>query len=480
MRTVQMDAYKMNRKNVCIIGAGAGSLAVGALLVQRGCKVKIYERETVLGGRALSVNTGALGFEEYTNLLSRFDMHIPFAEPALETIFEEQMLKDYVLDLGFHAIGGAQKSVLGRVLAKLGENVDIIGSRVGYIYDQGLKFPFLSTFDKLRMLPRIVQLLYSKESTMRSLDSVSMAETIKKYGRERMTLALELFSRTITTVNDLNRISTGETFRSQANLLRGAHPVGYPVNGLQSISQAFADFIAKNGGEIVRGTTVDEIIIEDDAAKGVVAGSDDQYFDAVISSVPVQDMFSIVEEKYFPSMYVKKIKKLEGTGSLCAYYSLKKVDSNLVRKSFIFIERDVDIEGGAAVGMIDFKLADPSMGMAPKDRYLIQAYIICSPREAKNEKKLEVLKNILDKWMEKIIPNFHADLEWTIYPTTWHLDGVAKTIDNEKPSCITPIKNFYLVGDCVKSIGVGMNCAVDSSIKLFKILNERKAAFSDF
>ena len=43
-----------------------------------------------------------------------------------------------------------------------------------------------------------------------------------------------------------------------------------------------------------------------------------------------------------------------------------------------------------------------------------------------------------------------SNLNWCFYPAIWHLDGVAKTIDNEKPDVVAPIENLFVVGNCVK------------------------------
>ena len=59
----------MNSKSVCIIGAGIGGLTTGALLIKNGYKVKIFEKESMIGGRALSFNASSLKFEEYNELL---------------------------------------------------------------------------------------------------------------------------------------------------------------------------------------------------------------------------------------------------------------------------------------------------------------------------------------------------------------------------------------------------------------------------
>ena len=460
-------------KNICIVGAGLGGLAAGALLSQKGYDVEIFEKEKVLGGRALSLDGNGLTLEEYTNILHRFEVYIPFSEPSLEEIFDNKMLEGYKIDLGFHLLGGGSKSTTGKVLKKVGEETNISVSRLGgYIEKRGIIFPcisYLSPIDKMKMIPLLLHLLIARPSTLASLEKVPMTETIKKYGRGKMKPVLGLLPRVITTVNDLSRIATGETFRALRNQLYGEKAVGYSREGIGTLAENFATAVKKHGGKIHIGRKVEEIVVDDGIAKGIIVEGKMKEFDLIISNVPIQNLFSIVPEKKFPPTWVKKIKGLKGTGSLCAYYSLKKVDSKLVGKSFVFIERDIDIEGDDAVGVIDFQTADPHTRLSPKNRYLIQAYIICSPEEARNDKKVAMLRNILDKWVEKISPNFMEDMEWAIYPTTWHLDGVAKTIDNEKPPSKTPIKNLYLVGDCVASTGVGMNCAVDSAIHLVQI-----------
>ena len=144
------------------------------------------------------------------------------------------MLRGYRIDLGYHAIGGGVFSNLNSVLGEFGEHIDFLESYVGVINGKGYCFPFLSAVDKIKILPYIIRLLYATEKTLNELDSVSISETIRRYGKGKMKLILEIFSRSITTVNDLDRISTGEMFRAQRNLYRGSKPVGYPKKGLGS------------------------------------------------------------------------------------------------------------------------------------------------------------------------------------------------------------------------------------------------------
>jgi hypothetical protein len=453
----------MTGKNVCIIGAGIGGLTAGALLTKKGYKVTIFEKEPIIGGRALSFDASNITPEDYKNLLTRFNMNIAFSEPDIKTIFEKNMLKGYNLDLGYHAIGGGVLSNVNSVLSELDDHIEFMESNVGFINENGYRFPFLSKLDKIKIFPKILRLLFASEKTLKELDKVSIIETINRYGKGKMKLILEIFSRSISTINNLDKISTGEMFRAQRNLYKGSKPVGYPYGGLASITKKFYDYILKNNGKILTDTPVKKIIIKDGKATGVIIGSDEQSFDITISTVLIQDLFKITDEKHFPDSYTKDIKSLKGTGSLCAYYSLNKIKSDLIGKTFHFIERDIGVEGKDAVGMIDFMSSSPDAGLSPSNRFLVQSYIICTPDEAKNPLVLKKLKSLLDKNLEILLPNYKENLNWAIYNSIWHLDGVAKTIDNEKPSIETPVKNLFIVGDCVKAPGIGFNCALNSA-----------------
>jgi protoporphyrinogen oxidase len=460
-----------NHSEVCIIGAGISGLTAGALLTKQGYTVTIFEKEAVVGGRALSFDASKYTVDQYLELLTRFQMNVPYAEPNLVTIFKNKMLHGYKLDLGYHAIGGGVMSNLNSVLATLDDHIDSLESSVGFIRPDGYDFPFLSRLDKLKILPNILRLLFASEKTMKRLDDISMTKTIEQYGQGKMKLVLEIFSRSISTVNNLDRISTGEMFRAQRTLLKGSKPVGYPKNGLGDIHQKLAKAITSRGGVIRTETPVQKILIKGSTATGVMVENKDHEFDTVISTVLVQNLFSIADKKYFPPEYVKMMTSLKGTGSLCAYYSLKEIDPGLIGKTFHFIERDIGVDGNDAVGMIDLMSAALDAGVSPPDHHLIQSYIICTPQEARDKKMLDTLKNALDKNLERLIPDFHSQLRWAIYPAIWHLDGVAKTTDNAKPEIQTPIQNLFIIGDCVKAPGIGINCAINSARVLQEMLS---------
>jgi len=453
----------MDNKKVCIIGAGIGGLAAGALLTKKGFNVTIYEREPCIGGRALSFDGSSLNLEEYKKLLARFNMNIAFSEPDIETIFNEKMLNGYQLELGFHIIGGGILNNIPDILSEEQINQEFIESFIGFIEKDRYDFPFLSTLDKIRVAPNIIRLLFASEKKLKEFDRLSISDVIKKYGKGKMKLILEVFSRSITTINNLDKISSGEMLRAQKSLYKGSKPVVYPKQGLKSINQNLADYIIRNNGEIKLNTPVEKIIIKDKKAIGCIVGGEELFFDYIISNILVQDLFNSADQNHFPKKYVSELKSINGTASLCAYYSLKDIPKALIGKTFHFIERNTGLEGNDVVGMIDLMTATPQADISPDKEYLVQSYVICTPDEVRNQSILKKLKGHLDKNLNILIPNYKEHLNWAIYPSIWHLDGVAKTIERDKPEIKTPIKNLYLVGDCVKAPGIGINCALNSA-----------------
>ncbi len=457
-----------DNSKVCIIGAGIAGLTAAALLAKKGYKVTVFEKESELGGRALSFSGTSLTKKKYDRLLSNYHSFLAFSEPDVQTIMDNNLLDGYSLDLGYHAIGGGVLSNLNEVLKEFDDHVDFLESYVGFIDESGYQFPFLSKIDKLKILPNILRLLFASEKTLKKLDSVSITETINRYGRGNMKLILEIFSRSITTVNDLDRISTGEMFRAQRNLYQGSKPVGYPKGGLGVIHQKLAEIIQNQGGSLKLNTPVDHINIEHGKAVSVNVKDVTIAFDYIIYSGLLQSLFTYSDESLFPKSYVNTLKSLTGTGSLSAYYSLSKIPKEFIGKTFHFIERDLGVDGNDAVGMIDFMAASTDASISPTQAKLVQAYIICTPEEAKQKKTLFKLRNVIDKNLGRLIPDYHQKLNWALYPSVWHLDGVAKTIDNAKPSIETPIENLFVIGDGVKALGIGFNCALNSARLLEK------------
>ena len=464
-------------KKVGIIGAGLGGLTAGVLLSERGYSVEIFEKERIIGGRALTLDGDILNLDEYQKILHRFDMWMPFTEPSLEEIFERSLLRGYRFDLGFHLLGSIDRSPVLTLLNRYHKRPRVLASRFGVIGRDGKithHLPFsLSLMDKFRWFYFLSRITLIRESTLSSFDAIPLSQILEKYCRCQMIDSIGIYGRLIATVNDIGQISSGETIRVMRRFGLGVRPTGYPANGTSMLSRGLSDAVFANGGNIFLNSRVDRILIEDGIARGLSVDGERKTYDFVISSLPVQDLFQVADEKLFPPQYVKDLKNLSGTGSVSACYALREIDSKRLRRPYAFTTEDSGFEGGVVAGIIDFQTADPGMGLSPEGRYLVQGYAICTPQEARDKRKVGQLRALLDENLERLMPGFKRHLDFALYPTSYHLDGVAKTIGNRKPGSKAPIKNLFLVGDGVQATGIGMNGAVDSAFRLVKKINHQ-------
>jgi len=87
----------------------------------------------------------------------------------------------------------------------------------------------------------------------------------------------------------------------------------YFKGGSQSVSNALAEVIRENGGEIKLDTLVTKIIIEDGKAVGVRTKKGDEFrCRYIISNANAPDtFFKLIGEEYLPVEYVEKLKSMK-------------------------------------------------------------------------------------------------------------------------------------------------------------------------
>jgi phytoene dehydrogenase-like protein len=93
----------------------------------------------------------------------------------------------------------------------------------------------------------------------------------------------------------------------------------WPEQGWDGLFQDLHDAVGEHGGEVLMGTPVETVLIEDGVVKGVVLGRDkvmpNEYLegevleaDCVISTLPVWNVLRVVPESALPDWYVDQIR----------------------------------------------------------------------------------------------------------------------------------------------------------------------------
>lgn len=92
---------------------------------------------------------------------------------------------------------------------------------------------------------------------------------------------------------------------------------GFARGGMGAISKSMADCLKDHGGEIVMGSEVDQVLVKNGKARGVVLANGDEYYsDTIVSNADVKRTFlQTVDRKELPSEFVKKVERFKIRGS---------------------------------------------------------------------------------------------------------------------------------------------------------------------
>ena len=465
----------MNGEKSCIIaGGGIGGTAVGALLAHEGYEVKLFDKNTIIGGRC--------------------------------TTYEHEGFK---IDLGVHLFGVGGSGYLGDVCRRIGmldaiqwvlardprPILNYCGKRQAYSRDamSGMVGEGEKEREKKRSKDSEISRKFWKDCMTMDQKSIEelyytpLSDLVWRYTTNPMLL---MFATTICAqyfVIDPFSASAGEFVRCFQQVTK-ARSSAYPLGGCISIPEAYVRGIKKYGGEVELNARVKKIIVEDDRAKGIELKDGTTYFsDIIISNADIQNtVINLVGEKYFDAEYVNKIKKLT--------YSLpvlgikvaldeKVTDQKLIMympASFENASEMMPKEEGEPPEKFAGMITSPTNfdpNLAPKGKQLIffGTYGVPGLTRKEYERWGEACLNSLIE----CIPEIEGHVMW--YRTDGpdvvdayageggNVIGVAQTVEQiheRRPSQATPIKGLYIVGAEAGGHGIGTELAANSAMEL--------------
>lgn len=311
-------------KSISIIGSGLGGISAAIRLAHNGFNVTVYEKNSVPGGKAGSVNTGGFRFDTGPSLLT-----MPFVIEELYSSVNENA-SDYLefnklnnLCRYFYPDGTVLnafsdiKKFEKELSLKTNEHESSLKNFLEYcrtIYDLTADI-FL--FSDLYSAKTYTNLKAFK--TLFKIPKIDSFRTMNKANRsffkdERL---IQLFNR-YATYNGSNPYKSPATLNiiSHVEYSLGGY---YLSGGMHSLTKALYALALKKGVKFEFNCPVEKIILKGKQVKSIIAGGKEIFSDIVISNADVYQTYSRLLGDNSSSA-AKRYQKLEPSSSALVFY----------------------------------------------------------------------------------------------------------------------------------------------------------------
>ena len=413
-----------NQYKYIIIGAGIAGLHIGALLSQHG-KVLILEKAKKIGGRAI--------------------------------VIEKEGFK---LDFGIHMIRFGSNSAIAKSINEIEKPIEYIKPGEFWAFlDDGTKTIFpagdAKAVKKSKLVPlkETIELIVMIRKNMDERDfenlyDVSLEEWFKK---ENLIPEIKKYVTMASSAVQVNpfpeRSSAGETLHNVRRVLE-LGSVFYPRGGWAEIFTRFCDKIKENNGEIRTSTVVNKIIVKDSQAIGVKVGNNIINGEIIISTIPVQKLFTILDEKHCNKEFVDQCKNLRPTAGVSIDFCLSKPVSDI--DGVIFFEKPL------AFGIITSNL---SPEVAPLGQSLMTFVRVANVEDIKDKERSKKIYQELRNTIIRFFPDIENNIVFERPLFLEMIDGVEVNTEQhrlKRPGVTIPgISNLFITGDSVGGEGAG-------------------------
>lgn len=288
-------------KSAAVLGAGPMGLAVAYELARRGYTPVVFEADDRVGGMTAAFDFGGIDIERY------YHFHCTSDAGFLQLLDElglEGMMRWKKTKMGYWYQGSVQPW----------------GNPVALF-----KFKGLSLFAKIRY--GLFAYLSVKRNDWAPLDKVDATSWIRRWvgieaydalWRRLFELKFYDYADNLSAAWIWSRIR--RIGRSRYNLMN--EKLGYLEGGSSTLLKALHADIEKNGGKINLSSPVKKVVIEDDQVIGVETSGGIEYFDKVISTVPLPYVSRLIPT--LPSEIIEKLDSVHNIAVVCVIVKLQK------------------------------------------------------------------------------------------------------------------------------------------------------------
>jgi len=466
---------KNEKFDVIVIGAGVGGPTAGAILAKKeGMKVLVLEKASRVGGRDISFNFKEETAETYQKSIGEAaSTWFVKSDPDLPELFSQGRLNGYAFEAGIHTLMVTEKGRTNTCLTYLGKPLTLYPAlsagwwHGGQLYhfehgsEQGGNFPWMDERDRAECgkINRLMVKMSAEEA--HSYDHISMKEWIEARTENANTQEFHYVNATMNcTINDPANISAGDNILMNRFVARAGKRFSLggcstpALPGFVQIPLSLCEVIEENGGKVITGAKVKEVLIERGKVKGVlvdIGGTIEKIeCQIVINSGLVNEMFRYIPEKYFPYTFVNRVKGFWRAGIGAVYFAL---DRQIVKEHVTFTPKIAGKEDGfdsdLRMGFWDSSGMDP--GRAPAGKQLLDAYVSLTDQEAHNRDLVNLAYDRMMAFMTDNYLGFKESLEWTLYTVSDSLVPVAQApfqVGDARPRAKCPfVKGLYHASD---------------------------------
>ena len=443
----------LRKKPPIIIGDGVGGLSIGALLVNHGYNVQIFEKSDRLGDRTTSIE-----------------------------------FKNHILDNGFHIMPFYKKSSIYEVLKSVNivsklklAIVDKIAFFDGdfHTYPKGiidiLRMSLIPLRSRFSLLKILLPMAFTSMNKAEQLDQTPLTEITKKLDNHSKAFFEAVCMLAFADTPD--HISLGEFVRTiiRANPFKGGtSEFAYPdMGGYDRISQVMGDYIKEDGSVINLGTGIKKILVENSHVRGVLL-SDGNIVesDCIIVSYPAYHAINqLFDDGVVDDDFIKHTNRLNKTTSVVeVHFALSK---QLDTRQIVFPVGEHYTSKGI------FFISNITPSVSPKGEHLMIVGTPIKPEEADDQNRIRQIVSNMKKELSEIYSDFSESLLWE-RPMAWKLvESVVKepglVWKNKMPHSVPNVKGLFFVGDSTISYGIGTDSAAHSAVlaypQIVKFLN---------
>ena len=477
-----------NQYDVIVIGAGIGGATCAALLQRRGIHTLLVDKNSVPGGKAITVQKEGFRYELWP-ICGGPSLNSQFAAVLAELGVEDEvrLLTPEKATMLMYRQAGSE-AYEGRVSAA----VPTPEGPMAILEVLRLQAESLTEVARL-----FTDLLQFTPGEVERLDDVPFSEFLARYELPRPLVSYLGMWSNIVFVVPIDLLATSEAVKTFQDFAAGG-AARYHSGGYGRVAEACCEALQRFGGTLQLKTRVEGIRVMDGAVAGIA--TDQGRFDApiVVSNAGIQPtVLRLIGAEHFDRSYVSYVRGLVPSwGIMGIRYFLDKPffeypmylafsDESYVDTKLFLRMKAGHVPDELMVFNVVPAVYDPSL--APPNKQCALVGTICSPDPDLSYQ--ETMWQKLDTMVTRLWPGIEKCVTAKERYSTRHVSSLTRDAvlpgqggeciglgqivgqcGKEKPAARAPLRGLFFVGCDAGGYGCGTHQAADSGVKVAKLV----------